>query len=68
MNMSNKQIRRVIKNYIRRYGMQDTRVVIEKFSKLFQTSKQRISGNLSYMKCVDGTINIITNRPHSKMY
>lgn len=33
--MSNKQIRRAIKNYIKHYGMQDTRIVIDKFSKAF---------------------------------
>lgn len=66
--MSNKQIRRTIKNYIKRYGKQDTRVVIDKFSKTFHTSKQRISGNISCMKCIDGSIDIIRNRPHSTMY
>ncbi|MFC7782899.1 hypothetical protein ACFQWC_00215 [Rossellomorea sp. GCM10028870] len=67
-HMSNKQIRRAIKNYIKHFGMQDTRIVIDKFSKAFYTTKQRISGNISYMKCIDRSINIISNKPHSKMY
>jgi hypothetical protein len=66
--MSNKQIRRAIKTYIKHYGMQDTRIIIDKFSKTFNTTKQRISGNISCMKCIDRSINIIKNKPHSKMY
>jgi transcriptional antiterminator len=66
--MSNKMIRRIIRKYIKRYGKQDTRCVITTFSTAFQTTKQRISGNISCMKCIDGTINIIPNKPHSIMY
>lgn len=66
--MNNKQIRRAIRNYIMHYGKQDTRVIIDTFSKAFHTTKQRISGNISCMKCIDGSINIISNRPHSIMY
>lgn len=67
-NMSNKIIRRTIRKYIKRYGRQDTRTVIAKFATAFHTTKQRISGNISCMKCIDGTIDIIPNKPHSIMY
>lgn len=66
--MSNKGIRRSIYKYIKRFGKQDTRFIIDIFSTAFNTTKQRISGNLSCMKCIDGTINIIPNKPHSIMY
>lgn len=66
--MSNVQIRRIIRNYVKRYGMKDTRVVIQKFATAFNTTKQRISGNISCMKCIDGSIDIIPNKPHSMMY
>lgn len=66
--MNNKLIRRTMKRYIQHYGKQDTREVIAKFAVAFNTTKQRISGNISCMKCIDGTIEIIPNRPHSIMY
>jgi hypothetical protein len=66
--MNNKLIRRSIRKYIKRYGKQDTRSVITRFATAFQTTKQRISGNISCMKCIDGTINIVPNKPHSIMY
>lgn len=66
--MSNKMIRRIIRNYIKRYGKQDTRFIISTFANAFGTTKQRISGNISCMKCIDGTINILPNKPHSIMY
>lgn len=66
--MSNKMIRRIIRNYIKRVGKKDTRFVIDTFANALGTSKQRISGNISCMKCIDGTINILPNRPHSTMY
>lgn len=52
--MSNKMIRRTIRKYIKRYGKQDTRIVIAKFATTFHTTKQRISGNISCMKCIEG--------------
>lgn len=66
--MNNILIRRSIRKYIKRYGKQDTRSVITTFATAFQTTKQRISGNISCMKCIDGTINITPNKPHSIMY
>lgn len=65
--MNNSLIRRSMKNYIKKYGPQDTRVMIDKFSKVFNTTKQRISGNISYMNCIEGSITIIKNKPHSIM-
>lgn len=66
--MNNKLIRHTIKRYIKHYGKQDTRKVIAMFAAAFHTTKQRISGNISCMKCIDGIIDIIPNRPHSIMY
>lgn len=66
--MSNIMIRRTIRKYVKKFGPQDTRTVIDHFSKGFRTTKQRISGNLSCMACIDGTITIAKNRPHSIMY
>lgn len=64
----NYQIRREIENYIQKNGRQDTRVVIGIFAKKFNTTKQRISGNISCMKCFERCIKIIPNKPHSIMY
>lgn len=66
--MENKIIRRSIRNYIKRYGSQDTRDVIATFASAFGTTKQRISGNISYMCCVEGSIGIIPNKPNSIMF
>lgn len=66
--MNNKLIRRSIRNYIRHYGKQDTRDIITLFAHAFHTTKQRISGNLSCMYCIEKSINIIRNKPHSIMY
>lgn len=64
----NYNIRRAIENYIKTNGSQDTRLVIATFSKTFNTTKQRVSGNISCMKCLEKSINIISNKPHSVMY
>ncbi|MBO5303643.1 MAG: hypothetical protein J6A92_06290 [Lachnospiraceae bacterium] len=64
----NYQIRRAIENYINVNGHQYTRDVIAIFAKRFNTTKQRISGNISCMKCCEHSINIIPNKPHSIMY
>ena len=66
--MNNSTIRRTMRNYVKKYGPQDTRIMINKFSKFFNTTKQRISGNLSCMSCIEGSITIIKNKPHSIMY
>lgn len=64
----NYQIRRAIERYVKSNGPQDTRYVIALFANRFRTPKQRISGNISCMKCREGCINIISNKPHSLMY
>ncbi len=64
----NYQIRRAIENYLKDNGRQDTREVIALFAKRFNTTKQRISGNISCMKCREQSINIIPNKLHSIMY
>lgn len=66
--MDNIAIRRTIRKYIKRFGQQDTRFIINIFANAIGTSKQRISGNISCMKCIDETIDIIPNKPHSIMY
>lgn len=64
----NYRIRRAIENYVKANGCQYTRDVIARFAKQFNTTKQRISGNISCMKCREQSINIIPNKPHSLMY
>lgn len=61
----NYQIRRAIERYIEANGQQYTHDVIALFAKRFNTTKQRISGNISCMKCYEQSINIIPNKPHS---
>ena len=63
----NYQIRRAIEHYIRTNGSQYTRDMIAMFAKRFKTSKKRISGNISCMKCREHCVNITTNQP-SIMY
>lgn len=64
----NYKIRRAIEYYVKTNGCKDTREVIALFAKRFNTTKQRISGNISCMKCLERSINIIPNKPHSIMY
>ncbi len=64
----NYQIRQAIERYIHANGRQETREIITLFAKRFNTTKQRISGNISCMKCCEQSINIIPNKPHSIMY
>ena len=43
--MNNSTIRRIMKKYIKKYGPQDTRVMIDKFSKFFtqQNSESQVT-------------------------
>lgn len=50
--MSNKQIRRIMKNFVKHYGSQDTRKMTALLSTACKTTKQRIAGNLRTMKYV----------------
>lgn len=61
--MMNNRIRNEILTYIITNGRQDTRTIISVFAKRFNTSKQRISGNLRAMKYNFNTINIVTYTP-----
>ena len=48
-------------------GGKDTRKIVEILAKKYNTTKQRICGNLSYLKRC-GAIRIVSNRPHSMAY
>lgn len=61
-------IRQAILQYISSNGATDSRQVIRIFARQFQTSKQRISGNISYMVCKQGNLSIIRNRQNSIIY
>ncbi len=61
-------IRTAIQQFIATNGPTDSRVVISRFANQFKTTKQRISGNISYMICKAGTISIIRNKPCSILY
>lgn len=64
----NVTIRTAIQNYISVNGPIESRLIIDIMAKRFTTTKQRISGNISYMVCKAGTLSIIRNRPHSIVY
>ena len=64
----NNQIRSTISNHVSVNGPSDSRIVIALMAHKFGTSKQRISGNISFMVCKEGTINITPNRPNSIIY
>lgn len=61
--MSNKQIRRIMKNFVKHYGSQDTRKMTALLSAACKTTKQRIAGNLKTMKHDEKTIQITTHIP-----
>lgn len=64
----NIRIRQAILQYILTHGATDSRVIIRIFAHRFRTTKQRISGNISYMVCKAGTLSIISNKPSSIIY
>lgn len=66
--MFNFRIRRFISNYVLTHGPTDSRALITLTAKQFSTTKQRISGNISFMVCKAGTLSIIRNKPHSMVY
>ena len=59
--MSNKQIRRIMRNFVKHYGPQDTRKMTALLSAACKTTKQRIAGNLRTMKYDEKTIKITTH-------
>lgn len=64
----NRMIRNAIQQYIVTNGPTDSRVIIAIMAKRFGTTKQRISGNISFMVCKAGTLSIVRNRPNSILY
>lgn len=64
----NERIRAAIQSYIAANGPTDSREIITMFANRFSTTKQRISGNISYMVCKAGTVSIVRNKPHSVLY
>lgn len=64
----NIMIRTAVQNYIAVNGPTDSRVLITLIANRFSTSKQRVSGNISYIVCKVGTLSIVRNRPHSIIY
>ncbi len=63
----NRRIRAAILTDIRKNGASNTRRLNSVYSKLFRTSKQRISGNISYL-VTSGTVSIVRNRPNSYIF
>lgn len=63
----NRRIRAAILTDIRKNGASNTRRLNSVYSKLFCTSKQRISGNISYL-VTSGTVSIVRNRPNSYIF
>lgn len=63
----NRRIRAAILADIRKNGASNTRRLNRDYSKLFHTTKQRISGNVSYL-VTSGTVSIVRNRPNSYIY
>ena len=61
--MSNKQIRRIMKNFVIHCGSQDTRKMTALLSAACKTTKQRIAGNLRTMQYFEKTIKISTHIP-----
>ena len=61
----NNKIIIAIMNYLNAHGKQNTRTIISMFAKQFNTSKQRISGNLRAMNYNFNTISIVTYAPGS---
>lgn len=64
----NRTIRNAIQQYIVMNGPTDSRALIAIMARRFRTTKQRISGNISFMVCKAGTLSIIRNRPNSILY
>lgn len=64
----NRRIRSSILQYVNANGPTDSRKLISLMAKRFGVPKQQISGNLSFMICRAGTLNLVSNRPHSYVY
>lgn len=55
----NEIIRDSILDYIDANGVTDTRTMVETMARWFETSKQRIAGNISYLVCKTGKLSIL---------
>ena len=64
----NKRIRRSILQYVNANGPTDRRKLITIMAQRYGVPKQQISGNLSFMICRAGTLNLVRNRPHSYVF
>ncbi len=63
----NRQIRAAILADIRKYGARNTRRLNTIYSRRFKTTKQRISGNISYL-VTSGAVSIVRHRPNSYIF
>lgn len=68
MRNRNTQIRAAIINYVTANGPTNSRALIKLMAARFHTTKQRICGNLSFMICRQGSLNLVSNRPNSYVY
>lgn len=64
----NTEIRAAIQNYLATNGPIESRALILLLATQFNTTKQRISGNISYMVCRDVSISLHRNYPHSVLF
>ena len=63
----NARIRAAILAYIAKNGATNTRTLNSIMAQRFHTTKQRISGNVSYL-VTSATVSIVRNRPNSYIY
>ena len=64
----NRRIRSSITAFVNANGPTDSRKLIDIMAKRFGVPKQQICGNLSFMICRAGTLNLVSNKPHSYVY
>lgn len=64
----NKIIRHSILQYVNANGPTNSRKLIAIMAQRYGVPKQQISGNLSFMICREGTLNLVSNRPHSYVF
>ena len=67
MNRLNRQIRAAILADVQKNGARNTRILNAIYAKFFKTTKQRISGNISYL-VTSGTVSIVRSRPTSYIF
>ena len=67
MNKLNMSIRSDICEHIAVFGETESRTIIDIYSAKYQTSRQRISGNLTTLLKI-GALSINRNYPHSTLF